>query len=242
MKEPFVRILTLHFPLLSQEAALSRALEMAAARRPSAIFTPNAEMACRAAQSPAFSTLLNGADMLLPDGVGITLAAKRQGVTLPRMAGIDFAEELMRRAPAGGLRLFLLGARPGVGQEAAKVIEARYPRVRICGVQDGYFPAAMDAAVAGVIRAAAPDLLFVCLGSPRQEEWIAARHPPCLAIGLGGALDVWAGRVRRAPIPVQKAGLEWLWRTAAQPARLARLPALAAFSLRVFQGERGKRP
>ncbi len=242
MKDPFVRILTLRFPLLSQEAALARALGMAAARRPSAIFTPNAEMARRAARSPAFSALLNSADLLLPDGVGITMAARRQGVSLPRIAGIDFAEALMRHAPVGGLRVFLLGARPGVGQAAGRAIEARYPRVRICGVQDGYFPAAMDAAVAGVIRAAAPDLLFVCLGSPRQEEWIAARRPPCLSIGLGGALDVWAGRVRRAPAPVREAGLEWLWRTARQPARIARLPSLAAFSLRVWQDGRGKRP
>ena len=242
MKDPFVRILTLRFPLLSQEAALGRALEMAAAHRPAAIFTPNAEMACRAARSPAFSTLLNSADLLLPDGVGITMAARRQGVSLPRIAGIDFAEELLRRAPAKGLRLFLLGARPGVGQAAGRAIEARFPRVRICGVQDGYFPAALDAAVASVIRSAAPDLLFVCLGSPRQEEWISARRPPCLAIGLGGALDVWAGRVKRAPAPVREAGLEWLWRTAAEPARLARLPALASFSLRVWQDGRGKRP
>ena len=240
MKDPFVRILTLRFPLLTQEKALARALAMVAARRPFSIFTPNAEMACRAARSPAFSTLLNSADLLLPDGVGITMAAKRQGISLPRIAGIDFAEQLLQHAPATGLRLFLLGARPGVGQAAGRALEARYPRVRICGVQDGYFPAAMDAAVASVIRTAAPDLLFVCLGSPRQEEWIATRHPPCLAIGLGGALDVWAGRVRRAPAPVQRAGLEWLWRTAAEPARLARLPALASFSLRVWRDGWGK--
>ena len=113
--------------------------------------------------------------------------------------------------------------------------------MRIVGVQDGYYPAAMEAAVAGVIRAATPDLLFVCLGSPRQEEWIATHRLPCPAIGLGGALDVWAGRVRRAPAPVRSAGLEWLWRTALEPSRLARLPALASFSLRVWRENPRKR-
>ena len=227
-----VKILSLRFPLLTETEALRIAARMAAAHRPFSVFTPNAEIANRAARSPAFSDLLNRADLLLPDGVGITLAARLRGARLSRMPGIDFAERLLAAAPPRGYRVFLLGARPGVAALAGRELERRFPRVRVCGVQDGYFPPGMRRAVAGAVTAASPDLLFVCLGSPLQEEWIAAFRPPCLAIGLGGALDVWAGCVRRAPDGWQRMGLEWLWRTAKDPARLRRLPALAAFAWR----------
>lgn len=233
-----VQVLSLRFPLLTRKEALARAHRLAAAGRASKIFTPNAEIACHAAKSPAFSDILNGADMLLPDGIGISLAARRQGVDLPRLPGIDFAEALLSTAPARGYRLFLLGARPGVAVAAGKALARRYPRITICGAQDGYYPTEMGHAVAAAIRAARPDLLFVCLGSPRQEEWIATHHLPCLALGLGGALDVWAGVRRRAPTVVQRMGLEWLWRTLGDPARLSRLPSLASFSLRVLTAAR----
>ena len=229
-----VRILTLRFTPYTGEQALCLAHRLAAAHRPACIFTPNAEMAHRATRSPAFSDLLNRADLLLPDGIGITAAARMQGTPLPRLPGIDFAEALLRTAPSNGYRLFLLGARPGVAAKAGKALCRRFPRVTVCGVQDGYFAPEMAHSVAAAIRAAEPNLLFVCLGSPRQEEWIAVHRPPCLALGLGGALDVWSGEVKRAPQIVQKAGMEWLWRTLRQPSRLARLPALAAFSARAM--------
>lgn len=234
MNEKTVQILTLRFTPMTEEEALLQAGRLAAAHRPACIFTPNAEIACRAARSPAYSDLLNRADLLLPDGVGITAAARLQGAVLPRLPGIDFAEALLARAPLSGYRLFLLGARPGIAAAAAHTLCRRFPRVTVCGVQDGYFAPEMAHAVAAAIRAARPDLLFVCLGSPRQEEWIAVHRPPCLAIGLGGALDVWSGEVKRAPRAVQRVGMEWLWRTLRQPSRLARLPSLAAFSARVL--------
>ena len=152
---------------------------------------------------------------------------------MPRLPGIEFAEALLATAPRP-YRLFLLGARPGIATKAGRFLEKRYPHVRICGMQDGYYAPEMAHAVATAVRAAAPDLLFVCLGSPRQEEWIAIHRPPCLAIGLGGALDVWSGEIKRAPRVFREYGMEWLWRTARQPSRLARMPALAAFSARVL--------
>ncbi|MBQ8351895.1 MAG: WecB/TagA/CpsF family glycosyltransferase [Clostridia bacterium] len=236
----YTTILSLRFPLVSKEDALAIAHALIAARRPSAIYTPNAEIAMRAARSPAFLDTLNRADLLLPDGIGISLAAKRQGVTLPRLPGIDFAEALLATAPRP-YRLFLLGARPGIAVTAGRMLSRRYPHITICGCQDGYYAPDMAHAVATAIRAAEPDLLFVCLGSPRQEEWIAVHRPPCLAIGLGGAFDVWSGAVRRAPRAVQSAGMEWLWRTLRQPSRLSRLPALAAFSARVLLSPRAER-
>ncbi len=232
---PYVRICSLPFPLLSREEVIEKAKALAGRGEPAAVFTPNADMAERAMHSPAFHAVLSGADMLLPDGVGITLAARRQGVHLPRFPGIEFAEELLASPPRGGRwRLFLLGAKPGVAARAGDRLTARFPWVTVCGVQDGYFPTPMGYTVAAAIRAARPDLLFVGLGSPRQEEWIATHRLPCLAVGLGGAFDVWAGDARRAPAPVRRAGLEWAWRTVREPRRLSRLPAMAAFSFRVM--------
>ena len=229
----YATVLTLRFPLIDKKEALRRAHAMIGEHRPAAIYTPNAEIANRAATSAAFSDTLNRADLLLPDGIGISMAAKMQGLTLPRLPGIEFAESLLATAPRP-YRLFLLGGRPGIAAAAGRRLRARYPRVQIVGVQDGYYAPEMAHAAAAAVRAAAPDLLFVCLGSPRQEEWIALHRPPCLAIGLGGALDVWSGDMKRAPHAVREAGLEWLWRTVRQPSRMARLPALAAFSARVL--------
>ncbi len=234
-----VSVLPLQFTVRTQAQALAEALRLMATHRPAAIFTPNAEMAYRAARSPAFAGILSGADLLLPDGSGIVAAARLQGVRLPRLPGIDFAEALLA-CVGRPCRLFLLGGRPGVAAAAARVLRRRYPAVQVCGVQDGYFVPAMAHTVAATVRAARPDLLFVCLGSPRQEEWIAVHRPPCLAIGLGGALDVWAGEVRRAPRSVQRLGCEWLWRCLRQPARLRRLPALVGFSARVLHARRGQ--
>lgn len=232
-----VTVLTLRFPRLTKNEALAAAHRLICTHRPAAIYTPNAEITNRAASSAAFSDMLNHADLLLPDGVGISLAAKLQGISLERLPGIEFAEALLATAPRP-YRLFLLGGRPGIAWEAGRQLSRRFPRTVICGVQDGYYAPDMDHAVAAAIRAAAPDLLFVCLGSPRQEEWIALHRPPCLAIGLGGALDVWSGDTRRAPRAIRKMGAEWLWRTAMHPTRLARLPALAAFSARVLLAPR----
>ncbi len=225
-----MEILTLRFPLWSAEEALLRARGLAEAGRTAAIFTPNAEMAQRAAGGTGFSALMAQADFLIADGVGITLGAKMAGVRLPRLPGIDFAEQLMAMPPTGDgrWRVYLLGGRAGVARAAAAYLEGRYP-VKVVGVRDGYFPREEEAAVAAAVTAAAPHLLLVCLGSPKQEEWIIRHRPPCLALGLGGSLDIWAGEKQRAPLPLRRAGLEWLWRLLADPRRWRRALSLPAY-------------
>ena len=193
------------------------------------IVTPNAEITYRASRDPAFCIILNRATLVLPDGVGVTAAARLFGVRLCRFPGIDFAEALLAAAPPEGYRVFLLGARDGVAKRAAAALARRYPSVQIVGVHHGYFRAEEDAAVRAQIAAAAPDILFVCLGSPRQEEWMAAHPLPCIAIGLGGALDVWSGSVRRAPRLFRQLGLEWLFRLLSEPRRWRRVLLLPRF-------------
>lgn len=228
-----VSILSLRFHPMTKGDALHAAHALIKTGRPAAIFTPNAAIAEYAATHTAFRDTLNRADLLLPDGIGLTLAAGRQGEALPRIAGIDLAEGLLATAPRP-YRLFLLGGRPGIAAAAGRALCARFPRTVLCGCIDGYYPPEKSHAILRVIATAAPDLLFVCLGSPRQEEWITLHRPPCTAIGLGGALDVWSGAVRRAPRAMQQAGLEWLWRSFSSPAHLRRLPSLAAFSVRAL--------
>lgn len=233
-KIPTREVLGLPFCALSREGMLRLAHRMAKRHAPASVFTPNAEITLYAARHPAFARILRSADLLLPDGVGVTAAARLAGDRLIRTAGIDFAEELLATAPEEGYRVFLLGGRPGVAVRAGRALAARYPRIRTVGAQDGYYAPGMERAVAEAVRAARPDLLFVCLGSPRQEEWIARYRIPCLALGLGGALDVFAGEVRRAPEGMRRAGLEWLFRAANEPRRIPRLLALPAFAGRVL--------
>ncbi len=235
-----VRILGVPFPVCSRREMVFSAHRLIASRRCARIYTPNAEMLSRTAREGEFASLLRRADLLIPDGVGISLAAAKQGVALSRMAGIDFAEALLKTAPRP-YRVFFLGAKPGIASRAAREMCRRYPRTEIAGVQDGYFPRERSHTVAAAIAGVRPDLLFVCLGSPRQEEWIDSHALPCLSIGLGGSFDVWAGAVRRAPRAVSRMGLEWLWRTVREPHRLSRLPSLASFALRVAT-ERGGDP
>ena len=212
-------------------------LALSSKRRPGAVFTPNAVMldACR--KDPRLASLLCRASLSLPDGAGVLLAAKRKGTPLRvKVSGIDFGEALLKRAAREGLKVFLLGGKKGVARRAARRLSLKYPSLQICGTHHGYFQGAeAEEAVRSKIIACKPDLLFVCLGFPRQEQWIVQNLPllPFLrvAAGLGGSLDVWSGDTKRAPKSLQKCGLEWAWRMMLEPRRLKNLPALMKFFL-----------
>ena len=171
---------------------------------------------------------LNAADLVLPDGIGVVYSAKILGTPLKeRVPGIEFAEAMLSALNEMGGRLYLLGAKPGVAEEAGRRICARYPALVLCGTHDGYFKD--EQAILPEIAAAKPDLLFVCLGAPKQEKWMArwGQHTGAkLAIGLGGCLDVFAGNVRRAPEQWQKLGLEWAYRLKKEPKRIGRMAKL----------------
>lgn len=209
----------------SKRELLSRLAADLKQRRQNAIFTPNSQMLLAASKDRELRKLLNSSKLNIPDGVGVRLAARLRGVRLESMSGIDIAEELLSVAASKGYRVFFLGAKRGVAEKAADNMHVRYPTLQICGMHHGYFDksGAENAAVLKKIRTAAPDILFVCFGFPAQEKWIAknlASLPSVkLAMGLGGSLDVWSGNIRRAPLLVQKAGLEWLWRTVLEPKR-----------------------
>ena len=205
------------------------------------VVTPNPELVDRARREEPFRQALNGADLVLPDGIGVVYAAKILGRPLKgRCPGIDFAGKLMEHMSRTGLRLYLLGAKPGVAEAAAARLEAKYPGLVICGTHDGYFKE--DGPVAEAIRAAEADVVFVCLGAPKQEYWMVKNGPATgakLMAGLGGSLDVFAGVVERAPEAWQKLGLEWLYRLTKEPKRIGRMARLPLFLVAAL-GERGK--
>ena len=201
------------------------------------IATANAEMIMRATHDEELRDILNAAALVVPDGAGTVWAARHLGHAMPeRVAGYDLAQELLRRAPAEGRRIYFFGAAPGVAEKAKEKAEQLYPGIEIVGVRNGFFSPADNAAIIAEIRAARPDLLLVALGVPKQEKWIAA-HLAALdvpaAIGVGGTLDVMAGVMKRAPRWMQKAKLEWLFRGMLQPKRAGRLLALPKFVWKV---------
>lgn len=215
---------------------------------PCAVFTPNAEMIWRCANDTKLNALINSGDINVPDGIGTVWAAKRLGSPLPgRVPGIELGEAVLSQCAANGIRVYLLGGRQGVAATAAARLSERYAGLNIAGTHHGYFDlnGEPNDSVIEDINAAAPELLIVCLGFPRQEEWILRNrgrlHGVRVIMALGGSLDVWAGEVRRAPAPVRAAGLEWMWRVMSEPSRIRRAAALPAFVVMTLRGGRNAR-
>ncbi|KAA2314351.1 WecB/TagA/CpsF family glycosyltransferase [Pseudooceanicola sediminis] len=178
------------------------------------------------ARDATYADALATADMILPDGIGIELAARFCGARFAEnLNGTDFTPALLKAAAAKGLGVYLLGARPGVAEAAARQLCLSIPGLRIVGTRDGYDGMADEDAVIAAINAARPDILITALGVPMQDVWLARnahRLDARITMGVGALLDFLAGRVRRAPALVRRARAEWAWRLACEPRRMAR--------------------
>lgn len=233
-----VNILGVGFDNVTMEQAVAEGVRLLRTEGGHYAVTPNPEIVeiCRA--DPEAMEAVNGADLVLADGIGVIYGAKLQKTPLKaRVPGIAFAQKLMERMAQGGDTLYLLGAKPGVAQLAGENIVRQYPGLVLCGTRDGYFQD--PEAVAREIAQAKPDLLFVCLGAPKQEKWMAQWGPLTgarLAIGLGGVLDVYSGQVERAPERFQKLGLEWAYRLWKQPSRIGRMAKLPLVLVKAAKG------
>lgn len=199
---------------------------------PFTVVTPNPIMVMNAQKNDALFSALSSADLSLADGVGIISAAKRMGAPLPeRVTGIDTAYSVLERFNDVGGSIYLLGAKPGVAEEAAKRLTERLPSLRVVGTHHGYFDG--DGEIIKEISEKSPDLLAVCLGSPRQEIWVHQNKDKLSSVGailcLGGALDVWSGNIKRAPAMFINLRLEWLWRMLCEPKRMRELPKMVRF-------------
>ncbi|MBQ8508507.1 MAG: WecB/TagA/CpsF family glycosyltransferase [Clostridia bacterium] len=206
-----------------------------------AVFTPNSEIIQACVEDPTLYPLINSADLVTPDGIGVVYASKILGRPLKgRTAGYDLGLETVRLSHEGGHKIFFLGGKPGIAEAARDKLLEKYPNALFVGTHDGYFKkeGAENDAVIDQINAAAPDILYVCFGVPAQEKWIAAnrdRLPTvrvCLA--LGGSLDGYSGNVKRAPDIFIKLGLEWFYRLCKEPKRIVRMMKLPKFLLGVI--------
>jgi len=201
------------------------------------IATANAEMIMRATQDGVLRKILNTSALVVPDGAGTVWAARHLGHPMPeRVAGYDLAQRLMCQAPKKNRRIFFFGSAPGVADQAKRKAEQMYPGIQIVGTRNGFFSSADEADIVGQIKDARPDLLLAALGVPKQEKWLHAHMAELgvpVSIGVGGTFDVMAGIMKRAPLWMQKARLEWLFRGLLQPKRAGRLLVLPHFVFKV---------
>lgn len=237
-QRPRVRVLGTPVDAATMAEAVEAAGVLVERGRPSMIVTTNPELIMHAQGDPELGAILDGADLVVPDGIGVVWAARLLGHRVPeRVPGVELTEALLALAAARGYRVYFLGAAEGVAVEAAARLTSRFPGLTVAGTHHGYFGQREEPRIIAEIRAAAPHILFVAMGAPRQEKWIARNLRECgvpLCMGIGGSLDVFAGRVQRAPGWVQAAGLEWLYRLVRQPSRARRMLALPRFAVRVL--------
>jgi N-acetylglucosaminyldiphosphoundecaprenol N-acetyl-beta-D-mannosaminyltransferase len=228
---PRVQILGVGVDLVDMETAVEAMVAAAragAAGTPLQVVTLNPEIVMRTRRDPALAAVIEAAGLVVPDGIGVVLAMRRRGhAGARRVAGADLLERYAARAAALGHRLALVGAAPGVAERAAAELVRRHPGLRV--VADGGDP---GPATVERLRAAAPDAVFAAYGAGRQETFLAAHLAAIGAgagMGVGGALDFLAGRIRRAPAAVRRAGLEWAWRLGREPWRVRRQAVLPVF-------------
>lgn len=224
-------IMGLQFDNITMEEALDAAKALLQGEHAARVVTPNAEIAYEALHDENMRTLLNSAELMLPDGAGVVLASKILKTPLKqKVAGVDFADGLLGVLETTGQSLYLLGSKPGIGELAAQKMMQKHPKLRIAGIADGYFQD--EAPVIDKINASGADVLFVCLGAPKQEQFMA-RHQMALHVklmaGLGGTLDSFAGTVKRAPKWMIRLNLEWLYRLIKEPKRFKRMLRLPKY-------------
>ena len=179
------------------------------------------------------------ATLISPDGIGIVMALRfLYGVKVNRIPGADLMQNICREAPVRGYRIFIYGATENVNAEACKVLRDRYPGIEIVGRANGFVAQEHMEDLVARINASEANILFIALGSPKQEEWMATYAERLTTVklcqGIGGTLDTIAGTVKRAPLFWQKLGLEWFYRLLKQPSRIGRQFKLIVFIKNVF--------
>jgi len=212
-------------------------------REPLWILAVNPEKIMKTLKDRKLKKLLLCADLFIPDGVGILWAGKILGKPFrQRVTGVDLLMTLVAEAAQKKWRIYLLGAEPGVAEAVAQKLGKSYPGLIVSGSRDGYFQVEEETEVVEEIKQARPDLLFVGMGSPKQEEFIQTYRqelgvPVCM--GVGGSFDVISGKKKRAPRFLQRLGLEWTWRLVKEPTRISRMSVLPKFMLMVLREKFG---
>ncbi len=210
---------------------------------PHLVATADASGIVIAQSDPELMAIYQGCALATPDSYGVVWALRKKGVHVDRVSGVDVADRLCELSARKGYTIYLLGSEPGVADAAAERMRLKYPGCQIIGTHHGYFPATDDEFIAQEVAPSNPDILLVAMGIPRQEKFILKTMPIIrarVAIGVGGSLDVFSGRAKRAPVIVQKLKLEWLWRTISNPKKISKAKTLPQFAKLVLLDKSGK--
>lgn len=231
-----VELLGVGFDNVTMDEAVQRGVEMLQSEGTHYVVTPNPEIVETCRENPAAMEAVNAADMVIADGIGVVYGSRIRKIPLKcRVPGIEFGEAMVEQCAKLGKRVYLLGCKPGIAEMAAENLKKKYAGLNIVGTADGYFKD--DAAAAAKVRESNADLLFVCLGAPKQEIFMQKYGEATgahLMMGLGGSLDVFAGATQRAPQFYQDHGLEWFYRLMKNPSRISRMMKLPLFLIHVM--------
>lgn len=201
------------------------------------VVTINPEMIDNAVKNKDFAEIINSAELVIPDGIGVEIGLKIMGFNVRRIAGIEFSHRMIEECSKNNQSVALIGAKPDIVEKTKDNLIKEFPSLYITYVQDGYFKD--DDRVLEELKIRQPRLVLCALGSPKQEEFIFRAKqllPEALFVGVGGSFDVWSGVVKRAPGIYQKLGLEWFYRTVKEPKRFKRIfPTLPLFVLKVIR-------
>lgn len=202
------------------------------------VITANTEIVMAAQEDRELQEIIKKAHLVVADGIGVVWASKYFGEKIPeRVAGFDLMNLILKKAPERGHRVFLLGGKPGVPEAASDRIANLYPGIQIVGCHHGYFSHEEEDKIIRNINQGKPHFLFVAMGAPRQEKWIfrnLSRIDTGVCMGVGGSLDIFAGKTKRAPEIFQRTGLEWFYRLMREPYRIGRMMSLPRFVLKVM--------
>ncbi len=208
--------------------------------RPHVVFASNPEKNFSVPSDPELYNTFKEADLLLPDGIGMVLAARiLYGIKIKRIPGIEFMEKICKLSAANGYKVFVYGAREEVNSRAVDILREKYPGIDIVGRANGYINRDGMPSLIKRINETGAQILFLALGSPKQERWFVRHRDKLQAVricqGIGGSLDAITGTVRRAPEPWRRIGLEWLYRLATEPRRIKRQWVLPLFAIQVLR-------
>lgn len=240
MEHKKVSVLGVTFDNKTKEAFLKELMARIDHKKKSFVVTANPEIVMYAKKDPNYMSLIKEADYVIADGIGIIKGSKMLGTPIvERVAGYDLMLALLEEANQQGSRVYLLGAKEDVLQSTVAKVKKLYPSINLVGSRNGYFDFS-DSAVIEAVQATQPDIVFVAIGYPKQEQWIHQYMKTAskgLLMGVGGSFDVLSGKSKRAPKIFIKLNIEWLYRLIKQPFRIKRMMALPRF-LREVKNEK----
>ncbi len=237
MRYPVLNIWT---DAVTMEEALAKVAEFVEhGSRPHTVFATNPEKNFSVPEDPFLYDCFKKADLLLPDGIGMVLGARiLHGAKLSRVPGCEFMQEVCALSAKRGYKVFIYGAKEDVSRKAVEILQKRLQGLQIVGRCNGYWPVEKMDELLVQINDSCADILFLALGSPKQEKWFAENKDNLNTIrvcqGIGGTLDVITGNVKRAPVVFCKLGMEWLYRLLAEPKRWRRQLVLPVFAWQVL--------